>query len=148
MKTGMKIDGIDFLSKQMKAFGPTVSKKATKTGVGKAARRMARHVRNAAPSRTGRLKKQIGAKVGRNGIAWVGLRKPKSETNLLGYYKTLDLDHQRGRAYNPWFENAVESFSGEASDMIVRETTKALYAEATKVYKRSLQKNARSKGRG
>ena len=140
----VELEGADFLLKQMKAFGPTVSKKATKTGLGKAARQMARSIRNAAPKRTGRLRRQIGVKVGRNGMAWVGLRKGRGESKILYYYKTLDLDHAKGKAYSPWFLNAVEAAASQASDTIVSETTKALYAEATKVYKRSLRNNGRN----
>ena len=140
----VELEGADFLLKQMKAFGPTVSKKATKTGISKAARKMARNIRAAAPKRTGRLRRQIGAKIGRNGIAWVGLRKGKGETQILSYYKTLDFDHKRGKAYNPWFLRAAEASSDEAANIIVKETTKALYSEATKVYKRSLRNNGRN----
>lgn len=141
----VELQGADFLLKQMKAFGPTVEKKATKTGVGKAARKMAKNIRNAAPKNTGRLRRQIGAKVGRTGIAWVGLRKGKGETQVLGYYKTLDFDHKRGKAYNPWFLKAAEASTNEAADTIIKETTKALYSEASKVHKRSLRNNGRNK---
>jgi len=141
----IELEGADFLLKQMKAFGPTVEKKATKTGVGKAARKMARNIRNAAPKQSGRLRRQIGVKVGRKGIAWVGLRKGKGESQFLGYYKTLDFDNKRGKAFNPWFLKAAEASSDEAADMIIKETTIALYAEATKVYKRSMRNNGRNK---
>lgn len=141
----VELQGADFLLKQMKAFGPTVEKKATKTGLGKAARKMAKNIRNAAPKNTGRLRRQIGAKVGRVGVAWVGLRKGKGETQVLSYYKTLDFDHKRGKAYNPWFLKAAEASSNEAADTIIKETTKALYSEASKVHKRSLRNNGRNK---
>jgi hypothetical protein len=141
----IELEGADFLLKQMKAFGPTVEKKATKTGVTKGARRMLKNIRNAAPNNTGRLRRQLGIKVGRKGIAWIGLRKGKGESKFLGYYKTLDFDSKRGKALNPWFEKAAEASSSEVADIIIKETTIALYAEATKVYKRSMRNNGRNK---
>ena len=138
----LELEGADFLLKQMKAFGPTVEKKATKTGVGKAARKMARNIRNAAPKQSGRLRRQIGVKVGRKGIAWVGLRKGKGESQFLGYYKTLDFDNKRGKAFNPWFENAAEAASQGVTTTLIDATTVALYDEAAKVYKRSMRNNA------
>ena len=137
----IELQGADFLLKQMKAFGPTVEKKATKTGISKAARKMAKRIKSAAPKRFGRLRRQIGAKVGKRGIAWVGLRKGRGESQVLSYYKTLDFDHKRGKAYSPWFLKAAEDAADEASDTIIKETTIALYAEATKVYKRSMRNN-------
>jgi hypothetical protein len=145
--SNIELQGADFLLKQMKAFGPTVSKKATKTGIRKAANKLARTLRNAAPSRTGTLKKQIKAKIGKRGIAWVGLRKGRGETQVLFYYKVLDMDSARGKAVAPWFLKAAEASAKETSDTIIRETTKALYSEAAKVYERSLKRSIKRSSR-
>lgn len=138
----IELEGADFLLKQMKAFGPTVEKKATKTGIRKAARQMQRALRSAAPTYSGRLRKQIGVKVGKKGIAWIGLRRGKSETQTLYYYKTLDMKSRRGGPLNPWFENAAKAASQGVTTTIIDATTVALYDEAAKVYKRSMRNNA------
>ena len=152
MTQSMKLQGADFLSKQMKEFGPTVAERAGRKGVAKAAQLVRRSVRQASPpGGTGMLKKALlyktyGRKQGTSKTAYVGLRKIKGESRGRWYYRTLEFSHQRGAPYNPFFEDAWESSKKQAAQIIVDATTTALYVEATKVYQKSLRQS-RNRGR-
>lgn len=145
----MKLVGADFLSKQMKAFGPTVAEKGGRKGVAKAAQLVRRTFRKAAPrGKTKLLKKSIGYKTyGRAGggakQAYVGLRKIRGESQGRWYYRTLEVDHARGKAYNPFFVDAWESVKEQAADLIISAATTAIYTEASKVYEKSVRDQSR-----
>ena len=143
----MQLQGADFLRQQMEKFGPTVSAKAQKKGVSRAAVLVRRAFIKAAPEgKTKNLKQSIGYKTyGKKGHkqAYIGLRKRRGEQRGRWYYRTLEVDHKRGRAYNPFFAKAWDEVKEEAAQTIIGATTKALYTEATKVYKRSLQDQSR-----
>lgn len=127
----MKLNGADVLLKEMKAFGPTVSKKAGDAGVRRAAMFLRREFRRAAPRETGTLRKAIKYKYSRRlGKAWVGLRERY-------YYKTLEFDSARGQAMRPFMERAWDKDKRGVADLIIRETRKALYVEAGKVAART-----------
>lgn len=138
----MKLVGADFLAKQMKAFGPTVSKKAAKTGLRKAGLELRKALWREAPRRgnPSKLKKSIGLKSygkWKNPSVFVGLRKAKGESRGLWYYRTLEVDHARGKAYNPFFEKTYNRHRRRIAKYIVSGTTKAIYTEANKVYQKS-----------
>ncbi len=146
----MQLQGADFLSQQMKAFGPTVAEAAARRGVAKAAQMVRREMWKRAPKTgpTGNLKKSIGYKTyGRRGggakSAYVGLRKIRGESRGRWYYRTLEFPHKRGAAYNPFFVDAWEATKDRAAELIIDATTKALYTEATKVYRKSLSDQSR-----
>ena len=145
----MQLQGADFLSQQMKAFGPTVAEAAGKRGVAKAAQLVRKEMwKRMPPKRSGRLKRSIGYKTyGRRGggakSAYVGLRKIRGESKGRWYYRTLEFPHKRGAAYNPFFVDAWEATKDQASQLIVDATLKALYTEATKVYRKSLSDQSR-----
>ena len=144
----MKLNGTDFLSKQMKAFGPTVAKAAAKTGLRKAGLELRKQIWRAAPKRgnPSKLKKSIGLKsYGRwkNPSVFVGLRKAKGETRGLWYYRTLEVDHKRGKAYNPFFEKTYNRHRRRLAKFIVSGTIKSLYTEAEKVYAKSVADQSR-----
>ena len=145
----MKLIGADFLSKQMKAFGPAVAQKGGRKGVAKAAQLVRREFRKAAPEgKTKMLKKSIGYKTyGRAGggaqQAYVGIRKIRGERKGRWYYRTLEFDHARGKAYNPFFVDAWERVKEQSADMIVSAAMSAIYTEATKVYQKSLRDQSR-----
>jgi len=144
----MELQGADFLSKQMKAFGPTVSQAAGKRGVSKAAQLVRREIRKNAPKRTGTLRRSIGYKTygrknGTSKSAYVGLRKLKNESKGRWYYRTLEFPHKRGEPYNPFFQDAWDASKENAAQLIVDATSTALYTEATKVYRRSLRDQSR-----
>jgi hypothetical protein len=143
----MKLQGADFLSQQMKAFGPTVSEKAGRKGVGKAAQMVRRSMRQASPKPiTGKLRKALsyktyGRKQGTSKTAYVGLRKIRGESRGRWYYRTLEMPHKGGAPYNPFFKDAWESSKKQAAQIIIDATATALYAEAAKVYQKSLRTN-------
>jgi hypothetical protein len=145
----MKLVGADFLSKAMKEFGPTVAERAGRKGVAKAAQLVRRTMRKAAPTgETKNLKKSIGYKTyGRAGggakQAYVGLRKIRGESRGRWYYRTLEVDHKRGKAYNPFFVDAWESCKDQAASLIVVAATTAIYTEADKVYQKSVRDQSR-----
>jgi len=144
----MKLNGADFLSKKMKDFGPTVAKAAARTGVRKAGLELRKQLWRAAPRRgnPSKLKKSIGLKSygrWRNPSVFVGLRKAKGETKGLWYYRTLEVDHKRGKAYNPFFQKTYDRHKRRLGQMIIRGTTKQIYTEATKVYAASLRDQSR-----
>jgi len=145
----MKLQGADFLSEQMKGFGPTVSQLAAKRGVAKAAQLVRKEMWKRMPKRrTGTLKRSIGYKTyGRkNGTvksAYVGLRKQRGESKGRWYYRTLEFPHERGEAYNPFFQDAWDASKKPAAQLMIDATTAAIYTEATKVYKRSLRDQSR-----
>lgn len=146
----MKLVGADFLSKQMKAFGPTVAKQAAKTGLRKAGLELRKQLWRAAPKRSNpsKLKKSIGLKSygkWKNPAVFVGLRKAKGESRGLWYYRTLEFDHARGKAYNPFFDKTYNRHRRRIAKYIVSGTTKALYTEATKVYEKSKRATDKSK---
>ena len=126
----MKLQGADALLKDLKAFGPSVSQKAAKTGVRKAAQYLRREFKREAPRVSGTLRKSIKLKMGRDGKAWVGLRERY-------YYKTLEFGRKGGPPLHPFFERVWNQHRGQAAQMIVDETRKAVYVEAGKVYARS-----------
>jgi len=133
----MKLNGVTELLKDMKAFGPTVSKKAADVGVRKAAAMLRREFKKAAPKRSGTLRKAIKLKYSRrSGKAWVGLRERY-------YYKTLEMQSERGAPLHPFFEKTWNRHKNTAADMIVSETRKALYTEAGKVMARSRMRRKR-----
>jgi hypothetical protein len=86
----------------------------------------------------GTLKKQIGYKVyKRRALAFVGLRKARSESQGLWYYRTLEFKHARGAGYAPFFVDAVENSKEQAVDEVMKATLKGIYTEAGKVFARS-----------
>lgn len=150
MAVSIKLQGVDFLQKQMKAYGPDVSKRAGDTGVREGAKLMARSLRNAAPRRSGRLRKQIGFKYyKKTGWAKVGLRRGKAETNLLAYYKTLEFGRRpyakrsNGASYegspplHPFFAKTYARLAPSVSQHVIDKATEAVFYEAQKVYQRS-----------
>ena len=143
----MELKGADFLSQQMKAFGPTVAEKAAKRGLAKAAQLVRREMWARMPKpRTRTLRKSIGYKTyGRKGgivkKAYVGLRKQRNESKGRWYYRTLEFPHKRGDAYHPFFQDAWDASKESAAQLLVDSTTTALYTEATKVYRRSLERD-------
>ena len=144
MAVSIKLEGTDFLLKQMKAYGPDVSKRAADTGVREGAKLLARQLRNATPRRTGRLRKQIGFKYyKKSGFAKVGLRKGKGESQLLAYYKTLEFGrrpHKRGAGtapMNPWVGKVAARMAAPVTQHIVDKATEAVFYEAQKVYQKS-----------
>lgn len=150
VKEVMELQGADFLIKKLEAMGPTVSNRAASRGVQKAAMYARKEFRREAPDGpTGNFKKSITVKsYGRpkNGgpkRAYVGLRKIKGQSQGLWYYRTLEFSHARGEAYNPFFERTWESIKRKAAQMIIAETTKALYTEAAKVYRQSLSRKGK-----
>lgn len=146
---GMELQGADFLSEKMEAFGPTVSQKAAKRGLAKAAQMIRREMWNRMPpKRSGKLKRSIGYKTygrakGTKKTVFVGLRKMRGESRGLWYYRTLEFPHKRGEAYNPFFVDSWEATKKDAAQLIVDATTQAIYTEATKVYKGSLRDKSR-----
>lgn len=149
-KESMKLQGADFLAKELKKFGPEVERKAAIIGVRKGAQIIRREMwrlmrlrtgskdRKGQKRQPGSLKKSIGYKVLRKiPVAFVGLRKPRSESKGLWYYRTLEFNHQRGQAYAPFFEDAVENSKKQAVDEVMSATLKGIYTEAGKVYARS-----------
>jgi HK97 gp10 family phage protein len=150
MKETLELKGADFLLKKLEAMGPTVSNKAARRGVTKAAMFARRELRKAAPDGpSGNLKKAISYKTygrpakGGPKIAYIGLRKQKGEDRGRWYYRTLEFPHARGAPYNTFFESAWNGIKGKVAQMIVDETTKALYAEAAKVYRQSLARKGK-----
>lgn len=147
MTESMKLQGVDFLREAMEKFGPTVSEKAQKTGVRRAAVLVRRAFVKAAPKgKSGNLRKSIGYKTyGKKGHkqAYIGLRKRRGESRGRWYYRTLEVDHARGKAYNPFFAKAWDGVKEEAAQTIIGATTKAIYTEATKVYRKSQQDQSR-----
>ena len=145
----MKLVGADFLLKQMKAFGPTVAERGGRKGVAKAAQLVRRTMRKAAPTgKTKMLKKSIGYKTyGRTGggakQAYVGIRKIRGESKGRWYYRTLEVDHARGKAYNPFFVKAWESVKDQADDLIISAATDAFYTESGKVMAKSIRDQSR-----
>lgn len=149
MAVSIKLQGVEFLQKQMKAYGPDVSKRAGDTGVREGAKMMARSLRNAAPRRTGRLRKQIGFKYyKKTGWAKVGFRKGRAESQLLGYYKTLEFGRRpyskrsNGASYagspplNPFFAKQYARLAPSVSQHVIDKATEAVFYEAQKVYQR------------
>ena len=165
MTMTFKLDGVDFLQEQMKRFGPEVTRRAGDQGTRKAARFLARSLRNATPrGPTGLFRRSIGFKYyRRTGWAKVGLRKPKTESKLAFYYKTLEYGRspyrKRGRkggayfnydgssAMKPFFGRTVSRLAPAVSQKMIDETTEALFTEAVKVYQRNLLRNSRSRGK-
>lgn len=149
-KEVMQLKGADFLTKKLEAMGPTVSNRAASRGVQKAAMYARKEFRKEAPrGETGKLRKSITVKAygrpknGGKKKAYVGLRKIKGESQGLWYYRTLEFPHARGEPYKPFFEKTWESIKRKAAQMIIDETTKALYAEAAKVYRQSLSRKGK-----
>lgn len=146
----MKLQGADFLAKELKRFGPEVEQKAAVRGVRKGAQIIRREMWRLMRQRTGSkdrkgqkrqpgtLKKQIGYKVyKRRALAFVGLRKARSESQGLWYYRTLEFKHARGAGYAPFFVDAVENSKEQAVDEVMKATLKGIYTEAGKVFARS-----------
>lgn len=148
MAVSIKLQGVDFLQKQMKAYGPDVSQRAGDTGVREGAKLMARSLRNSAPRRTGKLKKQIGFKYyKKTGWAKVGLRKGRGESNLLAYYKVLEFGRRpyskrsNGASYagsppHPFFAKTYARLAPAVSQHVIDKATEAVFYEAQKVYQR------------
>ena len=133
----MKLQGADVLLKEMKAFGPTVSKKASATGVRKAGALLRRKFKAAAPRSSGKLRKSIKMKYSRrSGKVWVGLRENY-------YYKTLEFGRKGGAPLHPFFERTWNEHKGQAAQLIINETRKALYVEAGKVMARTRTRRRR-----
>lgn len=146
--SSMKLNGVDFLQQQMKAFGPSVSKAAAKSGLRRSALELRKEMWKAAPKRSSQspLKRSIGMKFyGRwkNPSAFVGLRKIRGESQGFWYYRTLEFDHARGKAYNPFFEKTWQRYKRRTAQRIIKSVTKALYTEAEKVYQKSLRDQSR-----
>ncbi|RLC35851.1 hypothetical protein DRH27_06190 [Candidatus Falkowbacteria bacterium] len=119
--------GAKQLADALKAVGPAVAKRASKTGVRKAAIKMRTHIRNAAPRINGNLRKSIKYKAVR--------RHDGSAMYRIGlfdrwYYKTLDLQTRRGSPLNPWMDKAIERHIGESQTIIITEGIKAVNYEA------------------
>lgn len=150
MKETLELKGVDFLLEKLEAMGPTVSNRAASRGVQKAAMYVRKELRKEAPKGpSGNLRKSIISKsygrAARGGKkkAYVGLRKIRGESQGRWYYRTLEFPHARGEAYNPFFERAWDNCKRKAAQMIIDETTKALYAEAAKVYRQSLSRKGK-----
>lgn len=156
MAETMRLVGADFLAKELKKFGPEVEKKAAVRGVRKGAQIIRREMwrlmrlRTGTKDRKGRsrqpgtLKKQIGYKVyRRSATAYVGLRKARSESKGLWYYRTLEFKHKRGDGYSPFFVDAVNNSKEKAVDELMAATLKGVYTEAGKVYAKSKSDQSR-----
>jgi len=145
-KTGVKLKGAEELSRAMKSMGPTVAKKASDTGTRKTAQYLARKFRAAAPRNTGQLRSAIKAYYSRKtGVAWVGLKKPskkyvtKGKNSVPFFYKILEFGvGGTGKPLNPFFEKTWNRYRRIAARRMVKETEKALYDEAVKVYQKTL----------
>ena len=137
-KNRIELVGAKELSKQLKEFGPKVSKRAANTGIRKAAMQVRREFKAAAPrGKTGNLRRSIKMKYSpRSGRAWVGLRDRF-------YYKTLEFDSARGRPLYPFMEKAWNKIRKNVAQMMITETRKALYEEAGKEFIRSKARNRR-----
>lgn len=155
----IELIGADFLRKELLKFGPVVAKRSRDVGVRKAAVYMRRELKKDAPrGKTKTLRNNIGYKYSRkSGKAWVGLRPRKKDKGSgtkggVFYYKTLDFGRPqytrpvRGNQpatgpMNPWFVESARRASDNSAQVIIKETTKALYTESGKVYTRSKRNN-------
>jgi HK97 gp10 family phage protein len=133
----MKLEGVEALLKDMRAFGPSVSKKAADQGVKKAGAYLRKQFRAAAPRRSGLLRKSITMKYYRkSGKLWVGLRKN-------AYYKTLEYGREGTGPMHPFFEKTWNAHRRHAAQMIIKSARRALYEEAGKVYAKSKTRRKR-----
>lgn len=138
MKAGATLQGDEYFRKLVKQFPAKVGRRASKKGIAKAASRMRKYLRHAAPKRKGILRKAIGVRKAKQGypIAWVGLGPVGKQTGKQApyYYKRLEFDYGGRYAF---FEKTVKSHQTEILEMIKRETIIALTEEAGKAYRKS-----------
>lgn len=129
----LKIQGLDTLNQILKELEPRVRNTVIKRGFRQTAAKMRSNIRKDARSfkRSGTLAKSIGVKYSRRQIrAWVGLT-----TNY--YYKTLDLNSNRGSAMRPWFEESVRRHTATFVHDMRENIRSAIFEEAGKAYARS-----------
>lgn len=132
------------------AYPKAVAAAATRTGLRKSARALRAYLVQAAPERTGKLRKAINVKRMRprdktSARMKVGLQAIRGDSGSKGgrskiryYYKTLEFDSARGPAMHPFFLNTWNSHREEIAQMIVEQTRVAVYSEAAKVHRRTL----------
>lgn len=142
---GIELKNVDFLIKQMNAFGPTVAQRAADAGIRGAARMAARDLKKAAPrGPSGNLRRAIKMKYSKKmKTAFIGLRSAPGERGVRFYYKTLEFQTKLGPPRNPFMEKEYESQSRKYAQYVIDNTTTALYEEAAKVYRRTVQQNNR-----
>lgn len=137
----MQLEGVDELLKTFKQFGPLVAKRAGVTGVRKAATYVRKNLKADAPKVSGTLRKSIGYKKlrqrGRNdsAVAYiVGLRKRY-------YYRTLEFGNKRvSFPTHPFAGRSFQRSSSTAVRIMIKGMKDAVYFEAGKSYRRSLQR--------
>ncbi|RLC36042.1 hypothetical protein DRH27_05860 [Candidatus Falkowbacteria bacterium] len=128
-KISASIIGIQQLAAALNAVAPGVAKRASKTGVRKAAIKMRQHMRQEAPRVSGNLRKSLKYKAVRRRDGTAMYR-----VGLLDrwYYKTLDLESRRGPPMNPWMEKTIDRHISESEKIIIAEGIKAVNFEAGK----------------
>lgn len=128
----IELVGAGYLKREMSKFPSRIKQRAIKTGYRKAAQKYRTFLRRAAPRRSGTLRKDIGYKK-------VGNSYRVGVMNRF-YYNLLEYRYGDKGEYNPWFEDASEQFAGPVLDLMVAEMEKALYYEAGKLYRRTLER--------
>lgn len=165
---GIELIGADALIKELKKFGPEVTKEAGKTGLKKTAGLMRKDFRREAPrGKTGMLRSSIGAKYSRSGrVAWIGYRPSKKDakrgkkrgSGAHYYYKVLEFGRKpykkrNGYSYagtppmNPFFFKTFGRNATKYANLLVEETEKAVYASAIKVKARQSRALIRKGGK-
>jgi len=146
---GLELQNVDFLLKQIAAFGPTVGEKASDAGIRSTARVVLRDMKKASPpGGTGQLRRGLKMRYSKKmKAAFIGLRTATGDKQPRFYYKTLEFGTKLEPARNPFMEKTYERNAQKYSQMVIDKTIESLYSEALKVYKRTTLQNSRTKRR-
>lgn len=138
----MQLVGAAQVHTLLAAYPVMVQKAAERTGMRKSSKVLAMYLQQAAPAKTGMLRKAMRVKKVRapRGLLkyQVGLRSAKGESKVRFYYKTLELQSKRGAPLHPFFMQTWEAHKVEIAQLIVDNTRQAVYDEAARIYRRTM----------
>lgn len=140
MSASIQLNGVKELNALLEAYPSSVTKAAGRTGVRKAAQKFRASLN--IPTRTGLLRKAVkvrGRRADKTSVRFfVGLGKIKGESNIRGYYKTLEMNTKRGGPLRPFLLPAYNAQKEALAQLIVDETRKAVYDQAARINRRVL----------